>query len=254
MRAAAPEHNTPSLALTLSEPLRAARETFGLAAGLPSLVARHRAITNHPVLVMPGYGGADGSTAALRHFLRRIGYNTYALELGRNVEQPDERIRSVDDATSFRQKMSGLTLARVQEIADETGSSVSLVGWSMGGLYALDASNAAPQLVERVITLGTPFGDPRGTSLFNIMRKLSRSTVPIESQNFDAWLALARATVPTHVLYSERDGIVHPDIAGVQASAEVTYQQVDSSHIAFTHNPRVFDAVARLLGEPAGDL
>jgi hypothetical protein len=57
----------------------------------------------HPVLVLPGYGAADGSTSILRFFLKRIGYKPFALALGRNVEGVDDRIQSVDDASRFRE-------------------------------------------------------------------------------------------------------------------------------------------------------
>ena len=76
-----------------------------------------------------------------------------------------------------------------------------MVGWSMGGLYALDASKSVPEFVRKVVTLGSPFGDPRGTNLFTPMGRLSGSTVPLEEQNFAAWLETAKAgEVPTKVL------------------------------------------------------
>ena len=105
-----------------------------------------------------------------------------------------------------------------------------------------------PEDARQVITLGSPFGDPRGTSLFMLMRRLSGSTVPLEEQDFDSWLDKAAApTVPTRVIYSKRDGIVGTDIARLPESPFTEHVQVDSSHVAFALNPRALGAVAESL-------
>ncbi|WP_162846114.1 esterase/lipase family protein [Seongchinamella sediminis] len=238
----------PPIGLALSEFGRAGAEGLRLATGLRRLVREHAGGDGHPVLVMPGYGAADGSTGVLRHFLQRIGYRPFALGLGRNVEGLENRIQSVDDATRFRERMVEEAVERIRDIHRETGEQVSLVGWSMGGLYALDASRLVPELTRRVITLGSPFGDPRGTSLFMLMRRLSGSTVPLEMQDFDSWLdKAAEPAVPTRVIYSERDGIVGAQIARLPDSPYTEHVQVDSSHMAFALNPSALAAVAESL-------
>ncbi|TXS92102.1 alpha/beta fold hydrolase [Parahaliea maris] len=235
----------PPLGLTLSELPRATLESLRLVSSLARLIRDHSGGDGHPVLVLPGYGAADGSTASLRYFLKRIGYRPFALAAGRNVESVEDQIKSVDDASRFRERLVELTVERIREIHATTGESVSLLGWSMGGLYALDASRQLPHITRRVITLGSPFGDPRGTSLFKLMRRLSGSTVPIETQDFDSWLAKAAApVVPTCVIYSDRDGIVGTDIARLPESPLAQHVQVDSSHLAFALNARALEAVA----------
>lgn len=235
----------PPLHATLSELPRATFESLRLISALDRLIRDHSGGDGHPVLVLPGYGAADGSTAILRFFLKRIGYRPFALEAGRNVEGMENRIQSVDDATRFRERLVDLTVKRIREVHAMTSESVSLIGWSMGGLYALDASRHLPEITRRVITLGTPFGDPRGTSLFKLMRRLSGSTIPIEEQNFDEWLDKAVAPlVPTSVIYSERDGIVGTDIARLPDSPLIQHVQVDSSHLAFAYNARALGEVA----------
>lgn len=240
----------PSLSLVLSELPRAGSEGLSLMTKLGSLIRKNRGGDYHPVLVLPGYGAADGSTAILRFFLKRIGYRPFALALGRNVEGVENRIQSVDDATAFRERMTELAVLRIREIHRETGESVSLVGWSMGGLYALDASRLNPEIIRQVITLGTPFGDPRGTSLFKLMRRISGSTVPLAEQNFTNWLDKATApTVPTTVIYSDRDGIVGTSIARLPSSPHTTHIRIDSSHLAFAVNPQALSALAARLRE-----
>ena len=239
------EASPPPLSHTLTGLPRALHESMSLFTGLERLIRECSGGDGHPVLVLPGYGAADGSTIMLRYFLRRIGYQPHALELGRNVEGQADRIRSVDDATRFREQMTAPIVKRVREIQKQSGKTVSLVGWSMGGLYALDTAQQIPKSIRQVITLGSPFGDPRGTSLFKVMRQLSGSTVPIEQQDFTSWLNKSAAPkVPTRVIYSERDGIVGTAIARLPTSKNIEYEQVDSSHIAFALNPRALRSVA----------
>jgi pimeloyl-ACP methyl ester carboxylesterase len=239
----------PSLGLLLTEFPRASYESLRMLGGMGRLVERHRAAgRGQPVLVLPGYGAADGSTAVLRYFLKRIGFDVFALALGRNVEKAENRIRSIDDATFFREQMAQLVVERIFEIHQQAGEAVSMVGWSMGGLYALDASKSVPELVRQVVTMGSPFGDPRGTTLFTPMRRLSGSTVPLEEQNFEAWLEKAKAgEVPTKVLYSLRDGIVGEPVARLSESPMVEHHEVRSSHIGFAVNLQAMDRVAKTL-------
>jgi hypothetical protein len=128
---------TPSpLSLALSEIPRATLESFRLVSGLGRLIRHHRGGDGHPVLVLPGYGAADGSTAILRFFLKRIGYRPYALEAGRNGEGMENRIRSVDYATRFRDRLVDLSVARIRDIHAKTGESVSLKLSKPHGLQA----------------------------------------------------------------------------------------------------------------------
>lgn len=244
----------PPVTLALSELPRATAESLRLMSGLGRLIRDHKGGDGHPVLVLPGYGAADGSTAVLRFFVRKIGYRPFALEAGRNVEGMENRIQSVDDATRFRERLVGLTVERIREVHAMTGEPVSLIGWSMGGLYALDASRQVPDITRQVITLGSPFGDLRGTSMFTLMRRLSGSTVPIEEQDFDGWLDKAAApAVPTSVIYSERDGIVSSAIARLPASPLTREVKVDSSHLAFALNVRALAEVAAALRGDSAD-
>ena len=148
----------PAIGLTLSEIPRAGAESMRLLTGLSGLIRKHRGGDGHPVLVLPGYGAADGSTSILRFFLKRIGYTPFALALGRNVEGVDDRIQSVDDATRFRERMVELAVARVRDIHEQTGETVSLVGWSMGGLRLATVAGHHPSSHYPRLTLRRPAG------------------------------------------------------------------------------------------------
>ncbi len=241
---------TPALTTTLSELPRAANETFSLIRNLGYTIRRSPNGQGQPVLTLPGYGAADGSMSALRFFLRRIGYDTHALQLGRNFESAEDRIQSIDDACDFREKMVELVCERIDEIYEATGEKVALIGWSMGGLYALDASQARSRKVKRVITLGSPFGDPRGTAIWNLMRTVNRSVMPVEEQNFDRWTKkqlVKKRSVPIDVIYSPNDGIVSTDIARLPDHPSVTHHEIDSSHLSFALNEQAYVKVSQLL-------
>ncbi|MBR9910040.1 MAG: alpha/beta fold hydrolase [Gammaproteobacteria bacterium] len=240
----------PSLSLALSELPRASLETGLSVLRLPRLIRQHRGGDGHPVLVLPGYGAADGTTRLLQYFLKKIGYAVYGLELGRNLEAAEDRIRSIDDATRFRETMTPAVIERVETLHRDVEQPLSLVGWSMGGLYAHDASGHIPEKVRQVITLGSPFGDPRGTSLFMLMRRLSGSEVPLEEQDFDGWLQRAQrsdASVRTHVVYSKRDGIVGDGVAKLATMDHVIHVEIDSSHVAFPSNSLALATIAEIL-------
>lgn len=245
-----PTSGWPSRWTIVSEPLRAAIEVAALPRLLPRLIKTSPKGDGRPVLTLPGYGGADGSMWLTREFLSRLNYRCYALELGRNLDTGADRIRSVDDALRFREKMVELACARVEALYQQQGEPITLVGWSLGGVYAVDVAQAIPSKVRQVITLGAPFGDPRGTTLFNVMRRLSRSTVPLDSQDYEGWCSraqLADGTPPISVLFSDRDGIVSTTIASLENDASVRYHRIRASHIGFSWNARALELVAREL-------
>ena len=240
----------PELHHTLTELPRAGLEAARLALAYRRIVATAPRGDGHPVLVLPAYGLGDTGMGALRLFLRQIGYATPLSGIRLNLDRGELRIRRIEDAARFRRLQVDGVVRRVEEIREETGEKPSLVGWSMGGLYAVDASQRVPEQVRRVVTLGSPFGDPRGTAMWDVMRWFSGSDVPVEDQDFGPWLegaALRTDAVPITILYSDADGIVGSDIARVSGSDAVRHRHVPSSHLGFGFNPDAFRALARAL-------
>lgn len=240
----------PALIDTLTEPFRAGLEAARLAVSFNRLLRTAPRGKAHPVLVLPSYGTGDGGTLPLRRFLAELGYATPEAALGRNFDRGELRIRRIEDAARFRELQTDRVVDRVREIQATSGKRVSLVGWSMGGLFALDTSQRIPDLVRSVVTLGSPFGDPRGTSMFNLMRFLNGARVPVEEQDFGPWLEgrrLVTQSIPITVIHSERDGIVGRSIARLPRSGCVQHVQVDSSHLGFAAHPEVFAEVASAL-------
>jgi pimeloyl-ACP methyl ester carboxylesterase len=195
----------------------------------------------HPVLVLPGFTAGDRSTVPLRNVLRSQGYWVHGWELGRNIG-PTQRI------------VEGMQ-ARLLDLHERHGRSVSVVGWSLGGIYARHLARMHPDAVRQVITLGSPFriapGDRSAASA--LFDRLS----PAFSQEF-----LARALsdveakplpVPATAIYSKGDGVVrwHRCIDVVDDLHENI--EVRGSHSGLGWNPAAVIAISDRLARREGD-
>ena len=205
----------------------------------------------HTIMTIPGFMGADGSTSQLRRFLNKRGYRAIPWGLGRNAA--DVRSQNLDDFLTHRTATEDAIAARVEAEFVATGRKLTLIGWSLGGLYAVALAHRFPQWVRQVITLGTPYGDPRGTALYNVMGSIYNNQADEEA--LQRWVAHTyrggKLSVPILALYSESDGIVGAGIAKCEANARyVTHVAVLASHVGFPFNPLVFAVIANHLVEP----
>lgn len=98
----------------------------------------------HPVLVLPGLLAGDGSTWILRRILRRLGYAAYGWGLGRNIGPTAKAVSGMRDL--------------LDKLHSRYHTPVSLIGWSLGGIFARGLARDHPSAVRQVITLGSPFG------------------------------------------------------------------------------------------------
>src|ERR671923_2913147 len=131
----------PSRALSVLEAPRAAQELMMRLVSSPALRRAPRG-DGHHVLVMPGFTGTDVSTRVMRAFLRRLGYYVHAWRLGRNWG-PNDHI------------LDGRA-ARFASLSDEHERKLTLIGHSLGGIYARELARRAPDRVRQVVTLGSP--------------------------------------------------------------------------------------------------
>ena len=131
----------PNKALYLTDYARSAWDIGALSATLPVLARAPRG-DGHAVLVIPGLGASDMSTLILRRFLSTLGYATYGWELGRNIG-PTARV------------VSGLP-ERLHEFHARHDGPVSVIGWSLGGIFARQLGRRHPDVIRQVITLASP--------------------------------------------------------------------------------------------------
>lgn len=190
----------------------------------------------HPVLVLPGLVQSDASTRPLRAFLAARGYAVSGWGLGRNTG----RAGVVEESL----------LQRLHKLHDAHGQRVSLVGWSMGGLFARDLARRAPELVRQVITLGSPFTGPaRASNAWRLYEAMSgdRAGDPALAARFGPPLA-----VPNTSVYSRRDGIVAWQCCINEPGATSENIAVTSTHMGMGHHPAVLYAVADRLAQREG--
>ena len=251
MTSAALAHQPPRTIYALLEFSRALQELASLVPAGP-LLARAPRGDGHPVMTLPGFGGADGSTALLRRQIARWGYQAHPWELGRNLDPG--RAGDMDAVLEFMRGVVGTIGIRLHRIHRRTGQRISLVGWSLGGLYARQLAAAYPDLVRQVVTLGTPFGDPRSTIVWPIMQRMRKAPPPSE-QDLQRWLEMAQVPieVPLSVIWSRSDGFVHPSIAVPRGGPRTESIHVCSSHAGFGVNPLAYYVVADRLALPDGE-
>jgi pimeloyl-ACP methyl ester carboxylesterase len=217
-----------------------ARAPFEYAASLAARpwLARLPRGDGHPVLVLPGFGASDRSTEPLRRFLAERGHAAYGWELGTNRGASRELLDGVRD--------------RLQAIAARhAGERVSLVGWSLGGVYARElAKTQAPQ-VRCVVTLGSPFaGDPRSTSVAAIYQAVTGRPLRDDPER-RARLRQA-PPVPTSSIYSRSDGVVPWESSLNEDLPHTENIEVASSHLGMGVHPWVLFVIAdRLRQDPA---
>jgi alpha-beta hydrolase superfamily lysophospholipase len=185
-----------------------------------------------PVLVLPGMHVGDWSTRALRRCLAAHGFAARGWGLG---------CHRADVAATLPR-----ALARLEEVAAESGRAVALVGWSLGGVIARELARLRPDLVKRVITLGTPVvGGPRYTAVAYAYR--SRGLAEIERLVEAAGRVPIR--VPVTAVWSRRDGIVAWRACVDETTPGAENVEVGSSHWGLGLDPDVLALVLeRLLG------
>ena len=226
----------PSSVLLLSEPWRSVLELGALTVSAPQLARAPRG-DGHPVLVIPGLLASDTSTVVLRRFLDRLGYRTAGWGLGVNTGPTSRVVRRLP--------------LRLRELSDRHGQPVSVIGWSLGVLFARALGVRSPELVRQVITLGSPYASsvPGQTHADAAYRMLSRRHyAQATSRGPDVTTPLG---VPTTSLYSRMDGIVSWRICREDVGERRESIAIPASHLGFGHNPTALWVVAdRLAQDP----
>jgi pimeloyl-ACP methyl ester carboxylesterase len=218
--------------------LRAPWELWSVLPSWP-LLARAPAGDGHPVIVFPGLSASDGSTYPIRGYLQNLGYDISGWNQGYNFGP-----RAGILETAKRQ---------VMDTCDVTGNKVSLVGWSLGGIYARELAKALPGYVRSVATMGTPFsGSHTSTNASKLFQLTSGKDISNELKNFDLPTAPA---VPTTSIFSRTDGVVSWR-ASIQKPSKVNLQteniEVFASHLGLGMNPTAWWALADRLAQPEG--
>lgn len=228
----------PSLGLLMLEGGRAVSELLSGFLSRPLLRSSPRG-DGHPVLLLPGFLASDLSTRPLRSFLRELGYWAHPWGLGRNLGGP-------------RAELEQRILDRLAEVHERHDRKVSLVGWSLGGVYAREIARRIPERVRQVITMGSPFaGPPRANRSWWLFERLSGERIDaIPAEEF----AVMRQPppVPTTAIYSRTDGVTAWQSCLEREGPRAENIEVPGSHLGLGFNPLTLYAIADRLAQAEG--
>jgi len=228
----------PSALLALTEAHRAMAEIFSLNLSRRALTRRAPQGDGHPVMVLPGFMGGDGYNRALRRFLKGLGYGVHGWGQGRNLGPRDGVLEALE--------------ARLHVLSERYQAPLSLVGHSLGGIFARELAREYPDRVRQVISLGSPFG--RGRMTASIPARLFTALNPPDELPVDQRSLHEAPPVPTTAIYSKGDGIVHwRTSVQVDGHARTQSIQIRGSHCGMTLNPAVWLLVAERLAMPAAE-
>lgn len=220
----------PSIFLFLTEIWRALNE---LRKGLP-FIKKYKVKKkgdNHTVFVIPGFLASDVSTKPLRRFLNKIGYQTCGWELGTNLGDLEEL---------------AVISEKIDRLYAKNKAPISLIGWSLGGVYARELAKEKPEKIRQVITLGSPFGgilEPNNASFtFEFIKWLKN--YPELDVDFVASIPHP-APIPSTALYSKKDGVVPWETCMEKVEDDIHQNiEVSSSHLGMGVNPEVLEIIA----------
>lgn len=239
----------PPSKLLLAIEGRALLEFYGFLLAYPFLRAAARG-DGHPVLVLPGLTASDTSTEPLRAYLKDMGYVPHGWDLGRNY--------------GHHRTVAGEMRDRLLELHRRYQRKVSVIGWSLGGVYARELAKEAPDAVRLVISLGSPItGCPRSTNAWRVYEFTSGARVgqcAVNAPNCDAtacgphcaYVRRHSPSVPSTSIFSRSDGIVAWQ-SSLEYESETTENiEVEGSHCGLGHNPAVLYAIADRLAQSEG--
>jgi pimeloyl-ACP methyl ester carboxylesterase len=226
----------PSLALLATEPLRAVLEFCAVKLDQPPLVQGD----GHSVIVYPGLGAGALATAPLRQHLQACGFDVHDWDQGVNTGPEG----------AFDEWLAPL-VQRVRELHALHGRKASLVGWSLGGVYAREIAKCCPESVRQVVTLATPhnaIGDANHAGTF--YRLFGGDTSQLTPEVIER--VSARPPVPLTAVYSKADGVVSWRGCLEQPGPDVENVAVQASHLGMPTHTEVLRVVADRLAQPEG--
>ena len=233
----------PSLLNALTEIPRTLLDIGALCLGAPFLATMPRG-DGHPVMVLPGFMASDQSTAVLRGYLKQLGYDSMGWELGQN--------------SGRFEIIHHILIARFLEAVEECGDKITLIGQSLGGVYARELARLFPDKVRQVITLGSPFGVVNGTAANPLVRSLFeiQSGLSIEEMREAIFEMDPHRTppVPLTAIFSKGDGVVNWRVCREAfEDFETDNVEVFGAHCGMGFNAAIYYIIADRLAQPRDD-
>lgn len=233
---ALPIYPRPSLGLLATEGVRGLAD-FGSYVWARKEISAHLVRGDgHPVLVLPGFLVGNGSTILLRRLLRKCGYCVSGWPLGRNL--------------GLRAGVEEAMTARLQDLA-AGGRQISIIGQSLGGVFARELAKRHPKKVRSVITLGSPFGEhPQSTNAARVYQWMTGQSAEAVAEAFRD--IPNPPPVPSTAIFSRFDGVVAWQGACERDCSTCENIEVTSSHVGMGVHPGVLIAAMDRLAQSEG--
>ena len=188
-----------------------------------------------PVLVLPGILSSDPATSLMRRTLKRKGYAAYGSKLG--------------VVTGVTPRLMTKAQARLEEVYARHDRPITLIGISLGGLYARVLAQRNPEKVGLVMTLGTPFsGDRRANNAWRIYEAINDHGVDNPPFPDDPSL---KPPVRTIAIWSPNDGIIAPACSRGLPHERDFEVEVPERHFEFSASRGSINRILALLEEHA---
>jgi triacylglycerol lipase len=200
---------------------------------LPNVRCRGRG-----VLLIPGFLAGDLSLGPLARRLRELGCRVFFSGIWCNVECPVHTMPRLETV--------------LRKANYKTGGKVTLIGHSLGGIYARELARRLPDLVERVILLGSPVKDPFESSnaflgsLFELAHRQCTDQFTNSTGVGELDLTPGPPSVPETLIYSKTDGIVQWQNC-IESGPKVEAIEVPSSHLGLPYSSEVFAIITARL-------
>jgi pimeloyl-ACP methyl ester carboxylesterase len=225
--------------------LRAALELAMLPHALPFLLRAPRG-DGHPVLLVPGFLSSEIPLAAMKAFLDNRGYAVDTWGLGRNVGLQRKHVAALEQKVRFMHY--------------KHGRKVSIVGWSLGGAFALYVAHHAAECVRGIITMGSPVSvgaeGSQSSAVVHALYRLVAHPLGSAAHAYQPRIRQLRARppVPMSCLYSKTDGVVPAHQAMFDGDPALHENvRVPGSHLGLGFNAYVLWVVADRLAQPEGE-
>jgi pimeloyl-ACP methyl ester carboxylesterase len=183
------------------------------------------------VMLLPGFATHPIRMRYMAQQLEKAGHKAKRWGMGFNLGASEEAFERLSSR-----------LISVQRRYDRK---MVLVGWSLGGVFAREMAKRHPELIEKVITMGSPFsGDPHANNAWRAYQLIAGYRV--DNPPIKAELA-AKPPVETVAFWSPRDGIVSPRSACGKPGERDRAVALRCSHLGFAYSPECIAAVLREL-------
>lgn len=193
----------------------------------------------HPVLLVPGFGLDELAMRPLRRALVSLGYRAEDWGQGRNL--------------GMRPQIKQALAHRLDSLHKRHASKVSLIGWSLGGVFVRELARANPDAVRRVISLGSPINRrPDANNMMPLFRLANRGRLPkLDPEGFAR--RVVAPPVPCTAIYTRSDGIVAWQASLEQVSPHTENIEVRGTHLGLAMNLEVLRVIAERLARDATD-